>query len=389
MRSASWSSSEARWTVDLEVGPERAPARITCGYLYTCTGYYDYDRGYTPRWPGTERYRGPVVHPQQWPENLDYAGKRVVVIGSGATAITLVPALAERAAHVTMLQRTPAYVVSQPSRDAFAAALRRLLPRRAAYAAVRLKNIARGAFFYRLSRRQPGLMKRLLRLDVRRWLGRSYDAHFSPPYDPWDERLCVAPDGDLFRAIRSGRASVVTEEIETFTEVGIRLRSGIELEADVVVTATGLVVKLLDGIALDVDGTPVELSRTMTYKGAMYSDVPNLAAAFGYTNASWTLKCDLIAQHVCRLLNYMERHGFTICVPRQRDPGVKAEPVIDLTSGYIRRALDTLPHQGSRMPWRLHQNWFRDVLALRFGPVADAALEFSTATRPAAEVAHG
>ena len=375
---AEWSSAEARWTVTAEVGAERAPARFTCGFLYTCTGYYDYERGYTPAWPGTERFRGTIVHPQHWPEALDYAGKRVVVIGSGATAVTLVPAMAETAAHVTMLQRSPSYVAAQPGRDAIANALRRMLPGGAAYAAARWKNVLKSMFFYHLARKRPALFKRGLRKGVVQALGPEYDVdtHFAPRYQPWDERLCIAPDGDLFQAIRAGRASIVTDRIDTFTETGIRLRSGAELQADVVVTATGLNVKILSGIDLVVDGRPVDLSKTLAYKGMMYSDVPNLASAFGYTNASWTLKCDLVAQHVCRLLNHMRRNGLAQVTPRRNDPSLIEEPVLDFTSGYVQRALPTLPKQGSKAPWRLHQNYVKDLLALRLGRVDDPALEF-------------
>jgi cation diffusion facilitator CzcD-associated flavoprotein CzcO len=389
---AEWSSAEARWTVDAEAGPDRTPVRLTCGFLYTCTGYYDYARGHAPTWPGMERFAGRVVHPQHWPEDLDYAGKRVVVIGSGATAVTLVPAMAERAAHVTMLQRSPTYVAAQPGRDAIANGLRRVLPARAAYAAARWKNVLRGTFFYTLARRRPNLMRRLLRAGARRELGRGYDVdtHFAPHYQPWDQRLCVAPDGDLFRALRGGRASVVTDHVDAFTASGIRLRSGAHLDADVVVTATGLTLRLLGGVALAVDGAPVDLARTVAYKGMMYSDVPNLASAFGYTNASWTLKCDLVAGYVCRLLNHMERRGYVQCTPRRRDPAMAEEPVLDLTSGYVRRAIDALPRQGDRAPWRLHQNYMKDLVTFRFGRVDDEPMEFRRADdRPAHGAAAG
>jgi cation diffusion facilitator CzcD-associated flavoprotein CzcO len=380
---AEWSSADARWTVDVEAGPERAPARLTCGFLYTCTGYYDYERGYTPEWPGVDAYRGRLVHPQQWPADLDYAGKRVVVIGSGATAVTLVPAMASgpgAAAHVTMLQRSPSYIAEQPARDAIANALRRALPGRAAYAAARWKNVLRGMFYYTLARRRPALFKRGLRKKLERALGPGHDldTHFAPRYEPWDERLCIVPDGDLFHAIREGRASVVTDHVDRFTETGIRLRSGAALDADVIVTATGLTLKLLGGMTLAVDGEAVDLSRTMAYKGMMYSGVPNLASAFGYTNASWTLKCDLVAEHVCRLLNHMRAHGHVQVTPR-RDPSVAEEPVLDFTSGYVRRALSSLPRQGDRAPWRLHQNYVKDLVALRLGRVDDPALEFRAA----------
>jgi cation diffusion facilitator CzcD-associated flavoprotein CzcO len=353
---------------------------LTCGFLYACTGYYDYERGYLPDWPNLAAYRGRLVHPQRWPEDLSYAGKRVVVIGSGATAVTLVPALAggpDAAAHVTMLQRSPSYVASMPSRDKIANALRRFLPERLAYAASRWKNVLRGMFYYTLARRRPEMFGRMLRTGASRTLGPEYDVdtHFKPQYAPWDQRLCLVPDGDLFRAIRAGRASMVTDTIAEFTGKGIRLASGSQLDADIVVAATGLTMKLFAGLTLVVDGETVELPRSMSYKGMMFSGIPNLASALGYTNASWTLKCDLVAQHVCRLLNYMKRRGYVQVTPR-RDPAVQEEPVLSFSSGYVQRALPSLPKQGSRSPWKLHQNNVRDLLALRMGRVDDSALEF-------------
>jgi cation diffusion facilitator CzcD-associated flavoprotein CzcO len=380
VRRASWSSEDARWTMEAETGPEKTVQRFTCNFLYLCTGYYDYEAGYTPEWPGVESFRGRIVHPQKWPQDLDYAGKRVVVIGSGATAVTLVPAMAERAAHVTMLQRSPTYVVSRPAEDRVANWLRRHLPARAAYALTRWKNVLLGMFFYRLARKRPETMKRLIAKGVRHQLGEEYALkHFTPQYNPWDQRLCLVPDSDLFRAIREGKASVVTDHIETFTETGLRLRSGGHLDADVVVTATGLVMKIMSGLRLVVDGEPVDLSKRLVYKGMMLSEVPNLAFAIGYTNASWTLKCDLTAEYVCRLLNHMDRRGYERCVPRRNDPEVREEPVINFTSGYVRRALDSLPKQGSRKPWRLHQNYALDLLDLRRGAVEDGTMEFGRA----------
>jgi cation diffusion facilitator CzcD-associated flavoprotein CzcO len=382
---AEWSSSEARWLVTAEVGPERATVRYSCKFLYTCIGYYDYASGYTPELPGSERFRGRIIHPQQWPDDIDYAGKRVVVIGSGATAITLVPAMSEKAAHVTMLQRSPTYVMSRPARDKIADALRRILPERAAHSATRWKNVLLGMLFYQLARRRPALIKRLLRNGARRALGRGFDVdtHFKPRYEPWDERPCIAPDGDIFRAIRKGRASVVTDTIETFTETGVRLRSGAHLDADIVVTATGLNAKLLCGLTLVVDGVPVDLAKATVYKGMMCSDLPNVASAVGYTNASWTLKCELIAEHLCRLLNYMGEHGYESVTPRVRNPAMPTEPVLDLKSGYVHRALAELPRQGVHPPWRLHQNYVKDLLLLRFGRVAEEELEFARAPKEA------
>lgn len=379
---AEWSSAEARWTVEAE--HDGAAVRFTCGFLYTCTGYYDYEAGYTPEYPGVEKFGGRFVHPQRWPEDLDYSGKRVVVIGSGATAVTLVPAMsmgAGAASHVTMLQRSPTYIAELPTQDAIANALRRWLPESAAYAITRWKNVLLSMFFYIFARRMPGMFTRGLRKKARVALGAEYDVdkHFTPRYKPWDERLCIVPDGDLFTAIREKRASVVTDEIASFTETGITLKSGAHLDADVIVSATGLRLKLIGGISLVVDGEPVVMSRTMAYKGLMYSGVPNLASAFGYTNASWTLKCDLSAEHVCRLLSHMKEHGYVQCTA-QRDPSVAEEPALDFTSGYVQRALPTLPKQGSRSPWRVHQNYVKDLLAFRHGRVDDPALQFRRRT---------
>jgi monooxygenase len=374
---ASWLSADALWTVEAESGPEKTIVRFTCNFLYLCTGYYDYESGYTPDWSGVERFGGQIIHPQKWPEDLDYAGKQVVVIGSGATAVTLVPALAGRAAHVTMLQRSPSYVVSRPTQDKLANWLRRRLPVRAAYALTRWKNVLFGMFFYKLARSRPDVFKRMLAKGVRNQLGEEYDIkHFTPQYNPWDQRLCLVPDSDLFTAIRGGRASVVTDHIDTFTETGLQLKSGEHLDADIVVTATGLVLKLMSGLQLMVDGAAVDLSKTMAYKGMMYSDVPNLASAFGYTNASWTLKCDLTAEYVCRLLKHMDRHGYAQCTPRVSEPQLTLEPALDFTSGYVQRALHTLPRQGSKTPWRVHQNYVKDLSMLRFGRVDDGTMEF-------------
>ncbi len=378
-RGATWSSAEALWTVEVEQGPDKEIVRFTCDFLYMCTGYYDYATGYTPTWPGVERFAGRIVHPQQWPDDLDYVGKRVVVIGSGATAVTLVPALAERAAHVTMLQRSPTYIVPRPSEDAAANWLRKRLPTTLADGAVRWKSVLFGMYFYRVARRRPAATKQMILRMVREQLGPDYDieTHFAPRYNPWDQRLCLAPDADLFAAMTSGRASVVTDQIETFTATGVRLCSGEELAADIIVTATGLTMKLMSGVRLVVDGAPVDLSQTMAYKGMMYSDIPNLASALGYTNASWTLKCELTSRYVCRLLTYMDRGGYAQCMPRRHDPSITAEPLITFTSGYVQRAIETLPRQGSRKPWRLYQNYALDLLSLRFGAVNDGTMEFT------------
>lgn len=380
VRRASWSSHDERWTIEAETGPDNTLVQLTCKFLYLCTGYYDYESGYTPEWPGVKNFRGTLVHPQKWPEDLDYSGKRIVVIGSGATAVTLVPAMAERAAHVTMLQRSPSYVVSRPAEDKIANFLRRVLSDRAAYMLTRWKNVLTGSFYYSLARKRPNVFKWMVAKGVRTQLGREYDAkHFTPHYNPWDQRLCLVPDADLFRTIREGRVSVVTDHIDTFTEDGLLLKSGERLQADIIVTATGLVLKLFSGMQLVVDGTPVDLPKTLVYKGMMFSDVPNFAFAVGYTNASWTLKCDLAAEYVCRLLNHMDQHGYATCTPRVHDPDIGDQPVIDFNSGYVLRALDTLPRQGSKTPWRLHQNYVRDLSLMRYTRLEDGAMEFKRA----------
>jgi monooxygenase len=376
---AEWSSADARWTVEAERSDTGGTVLLSCGFLLMCSGYYRYDRGYTPQFKGTERFAGRIVHPQEWSGDVDYAGKRVVVIGSGATAVTLVPSMARTAAHVTMLQRSPSYVVSLPAEDRIADLLRNSLPAKAAYALARWKNVLRTMASFQLSMRMPGAMKALLRRALERQLPPGYDidTHFKPRYDPWDQRLCLVPDGDLFEAIREGRASVVTDHVETFTERGLQLASGAELEADLIVTATGLELLALGGMEIAVDGREIVLSETMGYKGMMLSGVPNLAFALGYTNASWTLKCDLTCEYVCRLLRHMAEHSYDVCSPR-RDPAIAELPFIDFSSGYVQRSIDKFPKQGSRAPWRLHQNYALDILSLKLGAIEDGALQFST-----------
>jgi monooxygenase len=378
---AEWSPGDARWTVHAQRTDTGENVTLTCGFVFMCSGYYRYDEGYTPEFAGTERFPGPIAHPQHWPDDLDYAGKRVAVIGSGATAVTLVPALAETAAHVTMLQRSPSYIISLPAEDPIAGFLRKVLPQRLAYHVVRWKNVLMTMASFELSRRRPRIAKALVRKGVERQLPPGYDidTHFKPTYNPWDQRLCLVPNGDLFEAIRGGRASVVTDRIETFTERGLKLASGAELEADVIVTATGLNLLALGGMEIVVDGREVKLPETMGYKGMMLSGVPNLAIALGYTNASWTLKCDLTCEYVCRLLKHMDANGYRQCTPQVNDPTVRPEPFIDFSSGYIVRSIDEFPRQGSKPPWRLYQNYARDIMTLRFGAVEDGAMEFSAA----------
>nr|WP_239028903.1 NAD(P)/FAD-dependent oxidoreductase [Pseudonocardia acidicola] len=365
---ASWSSAEALWTVEARTRDD--VERYTCAFLYLCSGYYSYECGHTPDIPGLGSFGGPVVHPQQWPDDLDLVDRRVVVIGSGATAVTLVPALAEQAAHVTMLQRSPSWLTVLPGTDAVADALRRVLPGRLAHAAARWKNVLMTLGFYQLCRRAPGAAKRFLRAGIARQLPdpAALATDFTPRYDPWDQRLCVVPDADLFQAVRAGRASVVTDRIATVTEHGIRLESGRELDADVLVTATGLVLVACGGIRLSVDGTDVDPGKTVVYRGCMLSGVPNLAMCIGYTNASWTLRADLTSRHVCRLLAHMDAHGYARAVPQLDEP-VATRPLLDLSSGYVQRAVDALPKQGPRAPWTMRQNYILDLISTRFGDV--------------------
>jgi cation diffusion facilitator CzcD-associated flavoprotein CzcO len=384
-----WSSEDAQWTVTAERTHTGERVRVTCNFVWACTGYYRYDEGYTPEFEGTERFKGQIVHPQHWPEDLDYEGKRVVVIGSGATAVTLIPSMSDKTEHVTMLQRSPTYIVALPGEDPIARMAQRLLPSRAAYAFLRWKNVMIMTAFYRLSRRWPELTKRVLRRIVKNQLPAGYDVdtHFNPRYNPWDQRVCLVPDGDLFDAISSGEASIETDRIETFTENGLRLESGRELEADIVVTATGLNLLMVGGMSVAVDGEEIDISKTVGYKGMMYSGVPNAAVAFGYTNASWMLKIDLCAEYFCRLLNHMDQHGYTVATPRAPDPSVETEPFVELTSGYVQRAIDDMPREVSRQPWRLHKNYPRDILMLRHGGLEDEGIEFSTSGQRSAVAA--
>ena len=378
--SAAWSSDDARWTVGIERTDTGERVEMTCDFLFMCSGYYDYDQGYSPEFPGIDRFGGQVVHPQHWPEDLDYAGKRVVVIGSGATAVTLVPAMAETAAKVTMLQRSPSYVVSLPGEDPIANLVRRVLPEKAAYAVVRWKNVLLQMGTYRLSRRRPKMVRKLIRRWATRALPPGYevDKHFNPKYDPWDQRMCAIPDGNLFDAIADGSAEIVTDRIATFTESGLELESGDELEADIVITATGLNLLFLGGMTISLDGEPVDVSERMTYKGMLLSDVPNFAFTLGYSNASWTLKADLTSEYVCRLLNHMDEHGYRRCVPRSNGATPSDEPLVELTSGYVLRSLEHLPKQGPGDPWQLKMNYAKDLRTIRHGALTDSAMEFSS-----------
>ena len=377
---AAWDSARPCWTLTIDCA-DGGTTSLVCRFVYSCTGYYNYDAGHMPDFDGVDDFQGRLVHPQHWPQDLDYRDRQVVVIGSGATAITLVPAMAKTAAKVTMLQRSPTYVVSQPAVDTSAERLRRWLPAVAAYSLTRWKNVTLQAITFYFSRRYPELVKRLLRKWVGLQLGDKFDLdrHFSPRYNPWDQRLCVAPDGDLFRALRRGAAAIVTDRISAFTAKGIQLESGEHLDADIVVSATGLEMLPFGGIEFTVDDRVMPIPETLAYKGMMLSGLPNLAVAVGYTNASWTLKCDLTSDYVCRLLSYMDRRGYSHCVAMHRDGDVASTPFLDFSSGYITRAVDRFPRQGARSPWKLRQNYLLDLLGLRFASLKDSAIEFHRA----------
>ena len=388
VESAAWSSEEGRWRIEARTAAgERV--EYSCWFLYGCTGYYRYDAGYEPGFPGVERFRGQMVHPQRWPEGLDYAGKKVVVIGSGATAVTLVPAMAGTAAHVTMLQRSPTYILSLPNHDGVAELMRRWLPARVAQRAVRWKNILISMWLYQMSRHSPEKARKMFREDAVRNLPEGYDVdkHFNPRYRPWDQRLCLVPDSDLFKAIASGRASVVTDTIATFTERGIQLQSGAELDADIIVTATGLQMLALGAVRLSVDGAAVSPGEMFIYKGTMLSHVPNFAFCIGYTNASWTLRADLASTFVCRVLNHMDRRGYSSCVPVCDGAGMEARPLLPLNSGYVQRAAAGLPKQSTRKPWMIRQNYILDLAMMKLGRMEDGVLRFGAGRSVGSRVA--
>ena len=388
---ARWSSAEARWTLDVETGEQRRVQTFGCAFLYVCAGYYRYDAAHVPEFRDFERYRGTVIYPQWWPEDLDYTGKRVVVIGSGATAVTLVPAMAERAAHIVMVQRSPTYYVSRPGRDVIADAVRAVLPAHLAHRIVRSKNVVLGIAFYQFCRRYPEAAARRLIDEVTKLLPAGYpvERDFTPRYKPWDQRLCLVPDADLFQAIASGKVSIVTDTIDAFTETGLRMSSGAAIDGDIVVMATGLSLIACGGIQFTVDDRAIQIRDAMVYKGLMMSEVPNMAWCFGYTNASWTLRADLSARNVCRLINYMDRHGYDRVVPHAQPGDAARVPLLGLTSGYIMRAQDDMPKQGARAPWYLRQNYLLDLFATWFGRITDPALAFSRPQqrRPAAQPA--
>lgn len=379
---AEWSSDDATWTVTSTDKHTGASKTIECSFLFMCSGYYSYKQGFTPEFIGRDRFKGTIVHPQEWPLNLDYAGKRVVVIGSGATAVTIVPAMAENAAHVTMLQRSPTYMVSRPDHDALANRMRKVLPEKIAYNITRFKNTWRQQLVYNKTRTDPDKVKNLLLGGIKMELGADYDIakHFTPNYNPWDQRLCLVPNGDLFKAMREGKASVVTDHIASFTETGIQLASGDHLAADVIVTATGLELVTLGEMDFIVDGKQVDFSQTWTYKGFAYSDIPNMASTFGYINASWTLRSDLTAEYVCRLLNHMRKKGVAQCTPRLReqDRTMKQRPWIDgFSSGYMQRVMHLMPRQGDHEPWINPQNYRRDKKMFKHSPIDDGVMQFT------------
>ena len=385
VKSASWSSEKALWTVLIEDNNANNNSdtikEITCNFVLSCTGYYNYAAGYEPAFKGKELFAGDILHPQKWPDNLNYTGKRVVVIGSGATAVTIVPAMAEDAAHVTMLQRSPTYMLSLPEKDTGLNTLRRYLPDKWVYRLARLRNVSLALGMYNFSRRFPDTTRKYLLKQVKEQLRPGFDMkHFTPKYNPWDERLCVVPDGDIFSAIRKGDVSVVTDEIDCFTETGIQLKSGESLPADIIITATGLDVQMLGGMDITVDGKVFQTSEKMCYKGVLMEDLPNLGLVFGYTNASWTLKADLVSEYVCRLINRMDQKGMRQCTASNRNRKIHHTPFVALQSGYLQRSLDKVPKQGSKLPWKLYQNYLKDMIMLRVGKINDGIVEFSNPT---------
>ena len=376
---AKWSTADGKWFLTIENRETNETEVRSCKFLHSCAGYYNYDKGYQPDFHGVENFKGPFVHPQFWPEDLNYSDKKVVVIGSGATAVTLVPAMAEKAKHVTMLQRSPTYIVSRPSEDAFANFTRKYLPARLAYGMTRWKNVLLGRFFFWLCRTRPEVVKRRLLEELPKQLPPGFDIgkHLTPRYNPWDQRVCLAPDGNFFSAIRSGKANIATDNIDEIQENGIKLKSGNFLEADVIVSATGLDLNFLGNIQVTVDNEPIEPSNLLNYKGMMYSGIPNLLASFGYTNASWTLRCDLTSKYLCRLVNYMDRRNLSRVMPTPDMSHVEYEPLLDFSSGYVVRKSAELPKQGSIKPWVMYQNYIADIFLTRFSALQDGALKFT------------
>ena len=377
--STDWSTDDGCWHVTAERTDTGETVELTASFVFSCSGYYRYDQGYLPDFAGMDEFRGEIIHPQQWPADFEAAGKQIVVIGSGATAITLVPSLAATAGHVTMLQRSPTYVMALPTKDPLANFMRRWLPTKVSGPVIRWQHALASQGFFKLSRWRPDLVKKILRKGLERQLPAGYDidTHFTPTYNPWDQRLCVVADGDMFKAIKAGTASVTTDRIDTFTETGLRLESGQELDADVVVTATGLDLLFIGGIEVTVDGEKIDVPSKLTYKGMMLQDVPNFALALGYTNASWTLKAELTCDYVCRLVNHLHETGNRQCTPRATGADVSDDPVFNLSSGYVTRNLDKLPKQGKSFPWQTHHSYLADYRAMKRKPIVDGAMVFS------------
>ncbi len=376
--SANWDSNKAQWISTVQNAGTGETETWTSNFVISCTGYYNYEAGYRPEFPGEKKFKGTIIHPQHWPENLDYSGKKVVVIGSGATAVTLVPAMTDKAAHVTMLQRSPTYVASIPQNDIISQGLRRFLPEMAVYRLGRTRNLGLQMGVYNLAMTRPKVVRRILLGQVRAQVGKDFDMkHFTPQYNPWEERLCAVPNGDLFKVLRKGKASVVTDHIDTFTENGIKLKSGQELEADIIITATGLDLQLMGGMSLSVDGKAFDTPKAMNYKGIMFEDLPNFGMIFGYTNASWTLKSDISSEFICRLLKRMDKTGARQVMPHNDDHTITQEPFVAMRSGYIQRAAGKLPRQGSKAPWRIYMNYALDLAMLRFKGLDDGVLQFS------------
>lgn len=375
---AAWSSAEGLWTLDVEDQQTKKIQKVTANFVLSCTGYYNYSSGYQPEFPGRENFKGQFIHPQFWPENLDYAGKKIVVIGSGATAVTVAPAMTDVAAHVTMLQRSPTYVMTIPQHDGMLQTLRKFLPEKWVYSIIRGRNVSFTWMFYNYCQKFPNSARKLILKLIRKQVGPDFDMkHFSPSYGPWDERLCAVPDGDLFKAIREKKMSVETDHIETLTENGIKLKSGKELEADIIISATGLNVQLFGNMSIEKDGQPFPYQEKMVYRGLLLEDLPNFGLVFGYTNASWTLKADLISQWVCRVINKMDKSGTPIVTAVNTDPSIVHTPFVDMQSGYIQRAMGKVPQQGSKLPWKLYQNYLLDTVGLRFSKLNDGFLQFS------------
>jgi cation diffusion facilitator CzcD-associated flavoprotein CzcO len=387
--SANWSSADACWFVEVQNSETGEVTTMTTRWLFSAAGYYRYDEGFTPEFKGRDDFKGQIIHPQHWPEDLDYSNKKVVVIGSGATAVTLVPAMADKAAHVTMLQRTPTYVVSLPTEDPIANFIKKIFPAKMAYKMVRSKNINLTRWWWYFCMRYPNAARKLIRLGTKRFLPKDYpvDVHFNPPYNPWDQRLCAVTDGDLFKSLSKGDASIVTDHIETFTENGIKLKSGKELEADIIITATGLNVQLFGGIDYRVDGQPIDYPKTVAYKALMLSGVPNFAYAIGYTNSSWTLKIGLICEHLCRIMQHMTEQDQQVCKAELPDPNMQTRPLLDFSAGYVQRVLDNLPRRGMEPPWDVAMDYKADAKNLRFGSVTNDSLKFYKAAEYVANAA--